>query len=89
MHPFPSRPFRSLAGISASLALALPLVVVGAAAATNEDTPVAPLAPEALVAEALGHNAELGFYQSQLEGAQAARRLAGRLDLPNAEFHAG
>jgi len=88
MHPFPSRPFRSLAGISASLALALPLVVVGAAAA-NEDTPVAPLAPEALVAEALGHNAELGFYQSQLEGAQAARRLAGRLDLPKAEFQAG
>jgi len=70
------------------LALALPLVVVGAAAA-NEDTPVAPLAPEALVAEALGHNAELGFYQSQLEGAQAARRLAGRLDLPKAEFQAG
>jgi len=88
MHPFPSRPFRSLAGISASVALALPLVVVGAAAA-NEDTPVAPLAPEALVAEALGHNAELGFYQSQLEGAQAARRLAGRLDLPKAEFQAG
>lgn len=71
------------------MALALPLVVVGAAAATNEDTPVAPLAPEALVAEALGHNAELGFYQSQLEGAQAARRLAGRLDLPKAEFQAG
>jgi cobalt-zinc-cadmium efflux system outer membrane protein len=71
------------------LALALPLVVVGAAAATNEDTPVAPLAPEALVAEALDHNAELGFYQSQLEGAQAARRLAGRLDLPKAEFQAG
>ena len=70
------------------MALALPLVVVGAAAA-NEDTPVAPLAPEALVAEALGHNAELGFYQSQLEGAQAARRLAGRLDLPKAEFQAG
>ncbi|MFM7803633.1 MAG: TolC family protein [Verrucomicrobiota bacterium] len=71
------------------MALALPLVVVGAAAATNEDTPVAPLAPEALVAEALGHNAELGFYQSQLEGARAARRLAGRLDLPKAEFQAG
>lgn len=44
---------------------------------------------EALVTEALEHNAELGFYQAQLEGAKAATRLAGRLDLPKAELQAG
>jgi len=44
---------------------------------------------EALVTEALEHNAELGFYQVQLEGAKAATRLAGRLDLPKAELQAG
>ena len=82
MNPFHSfRPFRSLARFSASLALAL--------AAVAAETPVAELTPEALVAEALGHNTELGFYQSQLDGAQSASRLAGRLDLPKAEFQAG
>ena len=45
--------------------------------------------PEALVSEALGANAELAFYQAQLEGAKASTRLAGRLDLPKAELQAG
>ena len=52
------------------------------------ETPVE-VAPEDLVSEALGANAELGFYQAQLEGAKAATRLAGRLDLPKAELQAG
>ncbi len=47
------------------------------------------VAPEALVSEALEANAELGFYQAQLEGAKAATRLAGRLDLPKAELQGG
>jgi cobalt-zinc-cadmium efflux system outer membrane protein len=45
--------------------------------------------PEALVSEALGANAELAYYQAQLEGAKASTRLAGRLDLPKAEFQVG
>ncbi len=45
--------------------------------------------PEALVSEALGANAELSFYQAQLEGAKASTRLAGRLDLPKAELQVG
>ena len=45
--------------------------------------------PEDLVSEALRANAELGFYQAQLEGAKAATRLAGRLDLPKAELQGG
>jgi cobalt-zinc-cadmium efflux system outer membrane protein len=52
------------------------------------ETPVE-VAPEALVSEALEANAELGFYQAQLEGAKAATRLAGRLDLPKAELQVG
>ena len=76
MNPSISRLFRSLAGITASL-------VLSAAESAVE------LTPEALVAEALGHNTELGFYRSQLEGAQAAGRVAGRLDLPKAELQAG
>ena len=47
------------------------------------------VAPEALVSEALEANAELGFYQAQLDGAKAATRLAGRLDLPKAELQGG
>ncbi len=76
MNPSISRLFRSLVAVTASLTLS-------AAESAVE------LTPEALVAEALGRNTELGFYQSQLEGAQAARRLAGRLDLPKAELQAG
>jgi cobalt-zinc-cadmium efflux system outer membrane protein len=45
--------------------------------------------PEALVSEALGANAELAYYQAQLEGAKASTRLAGRLDLPKAELQVG
>lgn len=75
--------FRSLAGIGAPVALTL------IATAAIAEKPAAEATPEALVAEALGHNAELGFYQSQLDGARAVGRVAGRLDLPKAEFQAG
>ena len=65
--------------------------LVGIAVAVSlsaAETPVE-VAPEALVSEALEANAELGFYQAQLDGAKAATRLAGRLDLPKAELQGG
>jgi len=60
-------------------------VVVSLSAAESS----AEVVPEALVSEALGANAELAYYQAQLEGAKASTRLAGRWDLPKAELQAG
>jgi cobalt-zinc-cadmium efflux system outer membrane protein len=76
MNPLNFRWLGSLVGIA---------VAVSLSAAEN---PVE-VAPEALVSEALGANAELAFYQAQLEGSKAVTRLAGRLDLPKAELQGG
>jgi cobalt-zinc-cadmium efflux system outer membrane protein len=76
MNPLNFRWFGSLVGIAVAVSLSaaeIPAEVV----------------PEALVSEALGANAELASYQAQLEGAKAATRLAGRLDLPKAELQGG
>jgi cobalt-zinc-cadmium efflux system outer membrane protein len=76
MNPLNFRWLGSLLGIAVAVSL------------SAAETPVE-VAPEALVSEALEANAELGFYQAQLEGAKAATRLAGRLDLPKAELQVG
>jgi cobalt-zinc-cadmium efflux system outer membrane protein len=76
MNPLNFRWLCSLLGIAVAVSL------------SAAETPVE-VAPEALVSEALEFNAELGFYQAQLEGAKAATRLAGRLDLPKAELQGG
>jgi cobalt-zinc-cadmium efflux system outer membrane protein len=76
MNPLNFRWLCSLLGIAVAVSL------------SAAETPVE-VAPEALVSEALEANAELGFYQAQLEGAKAATRLAGRLDLPKAELQGG
>jgi cobalt-zinc-cadmium efflux system outer membrane protein len=76
MNPLNFRWLCSLLGIAVAVSL------------SAAETPVE-VAPEALVSEALEANAELGFYQAQLEGAKAATRLAGRLDLPKAELQVG
>lgn len=76
MNPLIYRVFGSLVGIATVLSL------------SAAESPVG-ITPDALVIEALEHTAELGFYQAQLEGAKAATRLAGRLDLPKAEFQVG
>jgi cobalt-zinc-cadmium efflux system outer membrane protein len=76
MNPLNFRWLGSLLGIAVAVSL------------SAAETPVE-VAPEALVSEALEANAELGFYQAHLEGAKAATRLAGRLDLPKAELQVG
>ena len=65
------------------------LVGIAVAVSLSAAETLVEVAPEALVSEALEANAELGFYQAQLEGAKAATRLAGRLDLPKAELQGG
>jgi cobalt-zinc-cadmium efflux system outer membrane protein len=76
MNPLNFRWLGSLVGIAVAVSL------------SAAETPVE-VAPEALVSEALGANAELAFYQAQLEGSKAVTRLAGRLDLPKAELQGG
>jgi len=76
MKPLNFRWLGSLVGIAVAVSL------------SAAETPVE-VAPEALVSEALGANAELAFYQAQLEGSKAVTRLAGRLDLPKAELQGG
>lgn len=76
MNPLNFRWLGSLVGIAVAVSL------------SAAETPVE-VAPEALVSEALGANAELAFYQAQLEGSKAVTRLAGRLDLPKVELQGG
>lgn len=63
-------------------------LIAGLALATVAADP-APATPDSLVAEALSHNAELGYYTAQLEAARAETKTAARLAPPSVDLQGG
>lgn len=66
-----------------------PILAAIAAATLSLAEDPAPTTPDALVAEALSRNAELGFYTAQLDAARAETKTAGRLAQPSVDVQGG